>query len=139
MSDLYWLAYLSVVAGYVLAYWPRFVAWREMTRMEGGYDNNNPRAQQALLRGVGERAMAAHYNCLEALPFFGMGVLAAMQRAVGIDVVATLCALFLVTRIVFILAYLSDRPTLRSSAFVVGGGACVALYGLAACAGGSLS
>jgi uncharacterized MAPEG superfamily protein len=139
VNGLYAIPYLSVIGGYLLAYWPRFVAWREMTRMDGGYDNNNPRAQQALLRGVGARAMAAHYNCLEALPFFGLGALAALQRAVGIYAVATLCVLFLVARIVFILCYLHDRPTLRSFAFMVGGGICIALYGLAACGVGRLS
>jgi uncharacterized MAPEG superfamily protein len=104
-----------------------------MTHRDGGYDNNNPRTQQALLQGIGARAMAAHYNCLEGLPFFGIGVLAALQRAVGIHSVVALCVLFLSARVIFILAYLHDHPTLRSLAFVAGGGICLALYGLAAC------
>nr|WP_285229243.1 MAPEG family protein [Paraburkholderia strydomiana] len=128
-----------MIAVGILTYWPRFVAWREMTRMEGGYDNNNPRAQQALLRGIGARAMAAHHNCLESLPFFGLGVLAALQRAVGIHSVAALCVLFLVVRIVFIVSYLRDHATLRSLAFMAGAGICLILYGLAACGAGNLT
>jgi uncharacterized MAPEG superfamily protein len=109
-----------------------------MTRMPGGYDNNNPRTQQALLQGIGARAMAAHQNCLEGLPFFGLGVLAALQRAVEIHWVVALCILFLIMRVVFILSYLRDRATLRSLAFLAGGGVCLILYGLAAYGTGSL-
>jgi uncharacterized MAPEG superfamily protein len=109
-----------------------------MARRDGGYDNNNPRTQQALLQGIGARAMAAHHNCLEGLPFFGIGVLAALQRSVAIHSVVALCVLFLSARVIFILAYLHDHPTLRSLAFVVGGGICLALYGLAACDKGNL-
>jgi uncharacterized MAPEG superfamily protein len=105
--------------------------------MDGGYDNNNPRIQQTLLQGMGARAMAAHQNCLEALPFFGLGVLAALQRAVGIHSVVALCVLFLVTRVAFILCYLRDLPTLRSLAFMAGGAICLVLYGLAACGTGN--
>lgn len=127
------IPYLSLMAVGLLAYWPRFIAWRELRRMDGGYDNNHPRAQQALLQGIGARAMAAHHNCLEGLPFFGISVLACLQRAIGIEFIASLCLLFLVTRVAFILAYLHDRPTVRSLAFMAGGGICLALYGLAAC------
>jgi uncharacterized MAPEG superfamily protein len=132
VNELYSIQYLSLIGIGILAYWPRFVAWREMTRMDGGYDKNNPRTQQALLRGIGARAMAAHHNCLEGLPFFGLGVLAALQRTVGIHLVAALCVAFLIVRIVFILSYLHDDPTLRSLAFVAGAGICLTLYGLAA-------
>jgi uncharacterized MAPEG superfamily protein len=138
VNGLYSIPYLSLIGVGILAYWPRFVAWREMTRMDGGYDNNNPRTQQALLRGIGARAMAAHYNCLEGLPFFGLGVLAALQRTVGIHSVVALCVMFLIARIVFILSYLHDHPTLRSLAFMAGGGICLILYGLAACGTGNL-
>jgi uncharacterized MAPEG superfamily protein len=127
------IPYLSLIGVGLLAYWPRFVAWREMTRMDGGYDNGDPRTQQALLQGMGARAMAAHHNSLEALPFFGLGVLAALQRGVGIHQVAALCVGFLVIRIVFILSYLHDYPTSRSLAFMAGAGICLILYGLAAC------
>lgn len=109
-----------------------------MTRMDGGYDNNNPRTQQALLRGIGARAMAAHHNCLESLPFFGLGVLAALQRTVEIHLVVALCIVFLIVRIGFILSYLHDRSTLRSLTFMAGSGVCLILYSLAACGIGNL-
>ena len=40
----------------------------------GGYDNNNPRAQQAALTGFGQRANAAHYNSFEALLIYACAV-----------------------------------------------------------------
>jgi uncharacterized MAPEG superfamily protein len=138
VHDLYAIPYLSLAAVGLLAYWPRFVAWREMTRRDEGYDNSNPRAQQALLQGLGARAMAAHHNCLESLPFFGLGVLAALLRAAEIHTVVALCAWFIAARVVFILSYLYDRSTLRSIAFMAGGAACLALYGFAASGKGGL-
>jgi uncharacterized MAPEG superfamily protein len=132
---LFSVPYLSLIGVGFLAYWPRFLASLEMARSPGGFDNRNPRAQQAQLRGVGSRAMAAHHNGLEALPFFGISVLAALQRAVDIRVVAALCVLFVIVRIVFILAYLRDGSTLRSFMFMLGAAICVALYTLAAIGG----
>jgi uncharacterized MAPEG superfamily protein len=139
VNVLYSLPYFSLIGAGVLAYWPRSIAWREMRHMDGGYDNNNPRAQQAMLQGSEARAMAAHYNCLEALPFFGLSVLSSLQGSVGIHVIVVLCLLFLLVRSILILSYLHDRPTLRSFSFLVGGGICAILYGLAACGGGNMT
>ena len=38
-----------------------------MKNQPGGYDNNHPRAQQAMLTGFGARAVAAHQNSFESL------------------------------------------------------------------------
>jgi uncharacterized MAPEG superfamily protein len=129
---LFAVPYLSLIGVSILAYWPRFLASLEMARSPGGFDNRNPRAQQAQLQGAGSRAMAAHHNGLEALPFFGISVLAALQRAVDIRVVSALCVLFIIVRIVFVLAYLRDSSTLRSFMFMLGAAICVVLCALAA-------
>jgi uncharacterized MAPEG superfamily protein len=124
--------YLSLIAALALAYWPRSIAGREMSKMTGGYDNHLPRDQQARLDGMGRRALAAHQNSMEALVVFGIALLAAMQRHVNLSVVALFCAIFLLARLVYVLAYLSDRPPLRSGMFSLGMLTCCALLAFAA-------
>ncbi len=131
----YYLSYLSLFAVIVLGYWPRSIAAREMAKLPGGYNNRQPRDQQAHLEGVGRRALAAHLNGMEAIPVFGIGVLAALQRSVDIHWVAALCVVFVAARVAYVLAYLKDRDTLRSAMFLVGALVCLVLIGLAAFAG----
>jgi len=90
MPLLFAIPYLSLIGAFILAFWPRFVAAKEMARLPGGYNNSNPRAQQTQLDGLGCRALNAHYNGIEALPMFRIGVLAAMQLHIDILVVVVL-------------------------------------------------
>ncbi len=132
---LHSVAYLSLIVAIALAYWPRSIAAREMAKLPGGYNNRDPRDQQARLEGIGRRALAAHLNGLEAIPIFGLGVLAALQRSVDIRWIAALCVVFIAARVAYVLAYLRDRATLRSMMFLVGGVVCFVLIGFAAFAG----
>jgi uncharacterized MAPEG superfamily protein len=124
--------YLSLILAVLLAYWPRAVAGQAMNAMPGGYDNHHPRDQQARLDGKGRRALAAHLNGMEALPVFGIGVLAAAQRHVSIRVQLLCCALFVLARLVYVLAYLHDKASLRSGMFGLGMLVCFVLLGCAA-------
>jgi uncharacterized MAPEG superfamily protein len=103
-----------------------------MNAMPGGYDNHHPRDQQARLDGKGRRALAAHLNGMEALPVFGIAVLAAAQRHVSIRVQLLCCALFVLARLVYVLAYLHDKASLRSGMFGLGMLVCFVLLGCAA-------
>jgi uncharacterized MAPEG superfamily protein len=123
--------YASLLLAIVLVYWPRSIAGQEMQRLPGGYDNNHPRDQQAQLQGRGRRALAAHQNGMEALLIFGIAVLAALQRQVPIQVVALCCGIFLAARLVYVLAYLSDKPSLRSGMFGLATLTCFVLLGFA--------
>ncbi|HHF7348431.1 TPA: MAPEG family protein [Legionella feeleii] len=49
-----------------------------MKRQPGGYDNKQPRAQQAALTGIGARAVAAHQNSFESLIIFSTAALTAI-------------------------------------------------------------
>jgi uncharacterized MAPEG superfamily protein len=46
-----------------------------MAKEGRGYDNKDPRAQQARLEGWGRRANSAHLNAFEAFPPFAAGVM----------------------------------------------------------------
>jgi uncharacterized MAPEG superfamily protein len=115
-----YVPYLAIIAAFALVHIPRFVVGREMHKQEGGYDNRDPRAQQASLEGLGRRALAAHNNGFEAFAPFVAGVLAAVQRGVRIEVIAGLCIAFVVVRSIYVAAYLADKSSARSGAWTLG-------------------
>ena len=97
-------------------------------RREGGFDNHNPRQWLATLQGWQARANAAQQNSFEALPIFIAGVLIAQQLGAPQGRIDNLAMLFVVARVGYIGAYLVDQAALRSVLWVVGIGACIALY-----------
>ena len=97
-------------------------------RREGGFDNHNPRQWLATLQGWQARANAAQQNSFEALPIFIAGVLIAQQLGAPQGRIDNLAMLFVAARVGYIGAYLVDQAALRSVLWVVGIGACIALY-----------
>ena len=97
-------------------------------RREGGFDNNNPRQWLATLQGWQARANAAQQNSFEALPIFIAGVLIAQQLGAPQGRIDNLAMLFVAARVGYIVAYLVDQAALRSVLWVVGLGACIALF-----------
>ena len=101
----------------------RFPVAHAMQTEDGAFDNQNPRAQQAaLLEGWKARARAAHHNALESFAPFAAAVLVA--HAFGDDPgrIATLCAIYLGLRAVYILLYLANTGVLRSTAWGLANG-----------------
>lgn len=96
-----------------------------------GYDNHNPRAWVANLEGFRARANAAQQNCLEAFPFFAVGVILAALGGVDGDALDTLSWLYIAARVAYIACYLNDKATWRSVAWVVAHGLVIYLYVLA--------
>ncbi|WP_426415136.1 MAPEG family protein [Aestuariirhabdus sp. LZHN29] len=92
-----------------------------------GYDNREPRRQQAQLEGWGFRALSAHQNSIEAFPVFAAGVLVAVQAGASPEVVDALAVTFVVARLGYIALYLLDKGTLRSLSWGVGFGCSLAL------------
>lgn len=115
-----YLPYISLAAAFALIYLPRQIVSLEMKKLQGGYNNNEPRHQQAQLEGRGRRALAAHLNGFEAFAPFAAGVLAAAQRGVRVELVGAIAIAFVVARTVYVVAYLADRGTLRSTVWGVG-------------------
>lgn len=92
------------------------------------YDNHNPRAWYATLDGMAARAYAAQQNCLEAFPFFAVGVLLAALSDVDASTLELVSWLFIVARVAYVACYLSDRAAWRSMCWVVGFACVVYLY-----------
>lgn len=91
-----------------------------MNQLEGGYNNRHPRSQHGKLTGFGARSKAAHDNCFEALIMFSPGALACIAtNTIGASI-EYLAIGFIVVRLIYIWAYLSDVHILRSTAWLVG-------------------
>ncbi|MEY2729212.1 MAG: hypothetical protein RL584_338 [Pseudomonadota bacterium] len=97
-------------------------------RREGGYDNHNPRAWLEQLQGFQARANAAQYNSFEALPVFIAGVLIAEHSGAAQATVDALAVAFILCRLGYIGAYVTDKANLRSLLWMVGLACCVALF-----------
>lgn len=84
------------------------------------FDNGNPRDPRFYTPGLRSRALGAHQNALEALPFFLAAVLLAEMRSVPQGTVNALAVVFLVARMLYLLMYLADRPSARSAVWIAG-------------------
>ncbi len=102
-----------------------------MAKCEGGYDNRNPRDQQASLTGIGKRALAAHHNSIEAFPLFGVGVALALWAQADLNTITYLCASFVLARVAYLVCYWLDIHALRSTVWSVGFIASIWLMALA--------
>ena len=94
----------------------------------GEYDNGNPRDPRYFTPGLRSRSQGAHLNGYEAFPFFAVAVILAEMRAVPQGTVDKLAVAFLVARILYVLLYLGDRPSLRSVVWSVGFACNVAIF-----------
>lgn len=105
MTTAYWMI---LVAG-LLPYWPTGVSkWRR------SYDNAAPRAGIDQLPAKQQRAYWAQLNAFEAFPLFAAAVIIAQLAGAGQQRVDMLAVAFVVFRILYTLAYVYDRPALRS-------------------------
>ena len=94
--------------------------FRAQSKIPQGYDNNNPREQQASLNGMGKRALAAHQNQMESFPIFAAGILVATATGMVSSAIDYLAITYIVARVAYIFYYLKDRPTLRTLVWSVG-------------------
>jgi len=121
------------LAGLTVAYWAVLVAallpivcaglakWGMFAtpRRNGGYDNHNPRAWLAQQGDWRARANAAQANSFEALPFFIGAVIIAHQLGASQMRLDLLAFFFVVLRLVYIMLYVADLATLRSTVWAL--------------------
>jgi uncharacterized MAPEG superfamily protein len=84
------------------------------------YDNADPRAWLDRRQGMAKRAVAAQHNSFEAFPFFAAAVLIAHLLAAPRLSSDLLALLFVFARVLYLLAYLGNRATLRSLCWALG-------------------
>jgi uncharacterized MAPEG superfamily protein len=83
-------------------------------RKDGGFDNHNPRVWLARQTDWRARANAAQANTFEALPFFFAAVIIAHQLGAIQITLDILCFLWLLLRMLFVIAYVGDMAMARS-------------------------
>lgn len=111
-------------------------AWVPLTApgrkaLPGGFDNQNPRAQQAQLTGRAAWAMGAHQNAWEALAVFAPAVIAAHLAGADPGWSARLSVAFVALRVAHGVAYVTGQDKARSGAFTLALLAVVGLWVLA--------
>ena len=116
-----------IVAAWLLVYACKLPMAAAMQRA-GGYDNHNPRAQEAALTGWGARSVAAHLNGFETFAPFAAAVLVAHLSGVSTGLVDLLAVVFVASRFVYVACYLADLATLRSMVWSLGWLATLALF-----------
>ena len=125
------IAIACMIAAALLIYITKIPDAIAMAKLDGNYDNSQPRAQQSRLTGFGARAMGAHQNAIEAFPLFAAGVLAALWASAPEATVNNLCFTFLAARISYMCLYWLDWNKLRSTVWAVGLVCCFWLMALA--------
>lgn len=124
--------FYCLLAAIILIYLSKVPLAMAMAKEGGkGYDNRHPRDQQARLTGWGARALAAHQNSFEITPLFAVAVITAHLFQADPWWSALWAALFVGSRVVYLVLYLSDINLLRSLVWTVGLVCCVALFVLA--------
>jgi uncharacterized MAPEG superfamily protein len=84
------------------------------------FNNSRPRDTYDGATGRQKRAYGAEVNSFEVFPFFAVAVLVALQAGMQSTVLNVLAAAWVVSRIVYIVAYLNDRASLRSLVWGIG-------------------
>lgn len=120
----------------ILVYVPSTMRAVAVTKtVEGGVDNEHPRAQVQTLdpASFAARAHAAHLNSLETFPFFAASVFAAKIRGAHPNWAVDFLSIFFVAmRALYILVYCTQtsnsRATIRSIVFSIGMAAVLALF-----------
>lgn len=128
MTTPFWCLLVAVLLPYV---WTGVGVYYKKQQF-GTIDANHPRAQSAALNEAGARANAAQLNAWEALPVFGAAVTVGHLAGADAALSATASLVFVASRTLHGLFYISNRAPLRSLSFTVAFGACLWLFGLAA-------
>jgi len=93
-----------------------------------GYDNSAPRQFLAGLGGRGQRANWAQMNAFEAFPLFAAAVIIAQLSGAAQNRVDALALGFIFARLIYGVAYIADKPTVRSLAWTAGIACVIALF-----------
>ena len=105
-----------------------------LAKVFGGFnlaDNAHPRDFLQQTTGAAARANAAQKNSYETLPVFLVAVLAAMLFFVPQAIINTLAWLYVLVRVGYCVAYITNLPMFRSILWVLSIICCIMLFYLA--------
>lgn len=120
-------AYWSIILCAVLAYFTVLYA-----KFGEGFSNHNPREYlENLKEGKRKRAFWAQQNTLEILPLYIGAIIIGHLQNIDIYILNAIALVFLGSRVLYALAYIYDRPNLRSIIWSVGFGCIIGIFVLA--------
>jgi len=121
--EIFWLAASAVLTG---VFWAPYVLNRIFEHgLWAALRNPNP--DDAPKAAWARRMMAAHDNAVENLAVYAPLALAAVVSGHTSAVTAAAAATYFFARLAHVVIYTAGIPVLRTLAFAVGWGACVAL------------
>ena len=126
----FWCLLIAVLIPYLIAGVGAYMRQQQL----GSLDANNPRTQALQLEGAAARALAAQSNAWEALAVFAPAVLVAHLAGADAGLSSAAAMVWLGSRVLHPVFYISDRAPLRSLSFLVGLVSSLWLFGLAATA-----
>src|ERR1700761_5320254 len=101
-------AILAAVLLYLLTVAPvKAIGYRD-------FKNSDPRAEDFYEKPIRKRAYGAHVNGIETFPFFAAAVLLAEFRTCPQSWIDGLAMGFVLVRLLFVVAYIGNRPTTRT-------------------------
>jgi len=127
MTTPFWCLFILIFLPYILSSIGGYIRIKTF----GGYDNKQPRAQAAMLDGLGARAYAAQQNLWESLTVFSIAVFVAHFAGANPDQASTAAIVFVVMRIIHATAYLLNQDKIRTLSFTAGYACCIWLFALA--------
>lgn len=92
------------------------------------YDNQQPRQWAQQLTGWQQRAHAAQNNGFEALPLFIAAVLLAQQAHAAQARIDLLAIVFVILRVMYIVAYLMNLGSLRTLIWIAATASSIAIF-----------
>lgn len=119
---------LCIFLGYVTIWIPKLISSYEQSKLQGGYDNDDPRIQRKQLSGRGARAQAAHENGFETFAPFAASVLVSHVGGGDAQWATIFAVTYVVARTLYPFVYLSGKGGLRSTVWMIGGAATAALF-----------
>ena len=129
MSDSAAIAIWAMVVASLLP-----VTLAMLAKVFGGFnlaDNANPREFLQQTTGAAARANAAQKNSYETLPVFLVAVLTAMLFFVPQAIINNLAWLYVLIRVGYCVAYITNLPMFRSILWILSIVCCVMLFYLA--------
>lgn len=117
-----------------IAYWCVLVAgllpyvFTVLAKAGPGYTNRRPREYLEAVLGWRKRAHYVQVNSFEAFPFFAAGVIIAQRTFVHQTTLDILALVFILSRILYGVFYITDKPTPRSLVWFVGFCCCIGLF-----------
>ena len=122
MTVALWCLLVVALLPYVLAGLGGFYRKHQL----GYLDNNHPREQCKALHGAGARVWAAQQNAWEALGLFTAVIVIVHLAGLEPARITIACIIFVATRVLHPVFYITNLATLRSISVIVG--LCSCLY-----------